>query len=103
MTDFDCTIERQDGAVLVTPFGDVDRDTAPQLRQALTSAIGEQGAGRVDVELRHVTVMDSSGIGALLAGHRLAAGAGGTLRIRNPTPAVRTVLDLTNVWQLLGA
>ena len=103
MTDFDCTIERLDGAVVVTPFGDVDRDTAPQLREALTSAVGEHGAGRVDVELRHVTFMDSSGIGALLAGHRLASSAGGTLRVRNPTPAVRTVLDLTNLWQLLGA
>ena len=103
MTDFDCTIERHDGAVLVTPFGDVDQDTAPRLRAALTSTIEEHGAVRVDVELRHVTFMDSSGIGALLAGHRLAARAGGTLRVHNPTPAVRTVLDLTNVWQLLGA
>jgi len=103
MTHFDCTIERRDGAVLVTPFGDVDRDTAPQLREALSSAVGELGTVRVDVELRHVTFMDSSGIGALLAGHRLATGAGATLRVHNPAPAVRTVLELTNVWQLLGA
>ena len=103
MTHLDCTIERRDGAVLVTPFGDVDRDTAPQLREALSSAVGEGGTGRVDVDLRHVTFMDSSGIGALLAGHRLAVGAGTTLRVRNPTPAVRTVLDVTNVWQLLGS
>jgi anti-anti-sigma factor len=102
MMHFDCTRERLDDVVVVTPFGEVDRDTAPQLRRELAEAVSQAGAGRVEVELRHVTFMDSSGVGALLAGHRLAGSAGTRLRVRSPTPAVRTVLDITNVWQLLG-
>jgi anti-sigma B factor antagonist len=100
---FDCTIDRRDNAVLVTPFGEIDRDTAPGLRRRLTEAVGLAGAGLVDVDLRHVTFMDSSGIGALLAAHRLAGDSGAALRVRDPSPSVRTVLELTNVWNLLAA
>jgi anti-sigma B factor antagonist len=100
---FDCTTERQGDTVLVTPFGDVDRDTAPRLREMLTAAVDQAGTGPVRVDLRHVTFLDSSGISALLAGHRKATATGTTLRVHDPTPAVRTVLDVTNVWGLLGA
>ncbi len=99
----DCTIEQRDEVVVVTPFGEVDRDTAPQLRARLSEAVRLAGAGVVDVDLRHVTFLDSSGIGALLAGHRLAGDHGARLQVRDPSPSVRTVLEVTNVWRLLGA
>ena len=99
----DCTIERRADAVVVTPSGEVDRDTAGELRRHLAEALELAGRGHidVDVDLAQVTFMDSSGIGALLAAHRLAAGAGTTLRVRDAVPTVRTVLELTNVWELL--
>jgi anti-sigma B factor antagonist len=97
----ECTVERHADAVVVTPAGEIDRDTAGHLRRRLAEAVGLAGTGIVDVDLRHVTFMDSSGIGALLAGRRLAGDAGATLRVRDPGPPVRTVLELTNVWNLL--
>src|SRR3712207_5966990 len=98
---FDCTVERRENAVLVTPSGEIDRDTAPGLRARLTEAIDLAGPGRVDVDLAGVTFMDSSGIGALLAAHRLAGHTETTFGIRDAGPPVRTVLELTNVWELL--
>jgi anti-anti-sigma factor len=100
---FDCTVARRADGVHVTPSGEIDRDTAPELRRRLTEAVGLAGAGLVDVDLAGVTFMDSSGIGALIAAHRLAGATGATLRIRDPGPPVRTVLELTNVWELLRA
>ena len=99
---FHCSSETLGDAIVVTLFGEVDRDTAPELRDALEKAVLQAGGGRVDVELRHVTFMDSSGIGALLAGQRLAGTTGGTVRVRNPTPSVYRILEVTNVWRLLG-
>jgi anti-anti-sigma factor len=99
---FHCSSEILDDAVVVTPFGEVDRDTAPELRHVLEKAVLQAGTGPVEVDLRHVTFMDSSGIGALVAGHRLAGTIGATLRARNPAPSVRRVLDVTNVWRLLA-
>jgi anti-anti-sigma factor len=97
---FDCTSEKLADVVVVTPFGDVDRDTAPRLREVLATAAGDTDA--VEVELRHVTFLDSSGVGALLAGQRHAAEAGAAFRVRNPTDLVRSVLEITSVWSLLG-
>jgi anti-sigma B factor antagonist len=99
---FDCTSEKLAGAVVVTPFGEVDRDTAPRLRELLDAAARDTEGG-VEVELRHVTFMDSSGIGALLFGQRQAITAGASFQIRNPTDSVRSVLQITNVWDLLTA
>jgi anti-sigma B factor antagonist len=99
---FDCTSERVDDVVVVTPSGEIDRDTAPAFRTALEAAVTQAGRGPVEVELGRVTFMDSSGVGALLAAHRLAESAGASFRVRNPTKPVRTVLDITNVSGLLG-
>ena len=100
---FDCTVEQRADGVLVAPSGEVDRDTAAGLRERLIEAVGLAGQGQVDVDLARVTFMDSSGIGALLAAYRAAGDAGATLRIRDAGPGVRTVLELTNVWELLRA
>lgn len=99
---FDCTIRTEGDTVVVIPFGDVDRDTAPHLRESLTSAVAQPGAVRVQVDLRHITFLDSSGIGALLAGHRQATAAGLAFQAKDPSASVRMVLELTNVWTLLG-
>jgi anti-sigma B factor antagonist len=99
--DFDCTSETLPGAVVVTPSGEIDRDTAPQLREILERAVRQVPGGLVEVEMGDVTFMDSSGIGALLAGHRLGGSIGATVRIRHCTRPVRSVLEMTNVWHLL--
>lgn len=98
---FACTSEDVAGAVVVTPFGEVDRDTAPRLREVLDNAARKPPAS-VEVELQHVTFLDSSGISVLLAGQRQAVTAGMSFRIRNPTDNVRTVLEITDVLDLLS-
>jgi anti-sigma B factor antagonist len=99
---FDCNSERVGEAVVVTPTGEIDRDTAPRLQDALEEAVRGARGGRVEVDLRHVGFLDSSGVGALLSAYRLAGATGATLQVRDPVPAVRTVLDITNVWNLLS-
>jgi anti-sigma B factor antagonist len=97
---FDCTSEKLDDSVVVTPSGEIDRDTAPRLRELLAAAARDAGSA-VEVELRNVTFMDSSGVGALLFGRDRANAAGATFRIRNPAETVQLVLQVTNVWNLL--
>jgi anti-sigma B factor antagonist len=99
---FACTSEKTADAVVVTPIGEIDRDTAPRLREVLEQAVQDAAGGTVEVDMANVSFMDSSGIGALLAGHQQAGSAGGTFRLRNPSEAVRSVLEITNVWRILG-
>jgi anti-anti-sigma factor len=94
---------QDDGVVVVRPLGEVDRDTAGILASALTDAVAEAGAaGAVEVDLDGISFLDSSGIGALLTGQRAATAAGTGFRIRDPQPRIREVLEITQVWRLLG-
>jgi anti-sigma B factor antagonist len=53
--------------------------------------------GELVVDLRGVDFMDSSGLRALLVERRRRERAGGTILLRNPTPLVQRLLEVTGV------
>lgn len=57
--------ESEDGAVVVSPVGDVDLSRSPVLRTALKEVQGARPA-RVVVDLAGVDYMDSSGVATLV-------------------------------------
>ena len=73
---------------------------ATELRTAVGSAV-EQGRTTVVVDLGECEFMDSSGLGAIIGGLKVARQAGGDLRIARLSPQVRTVLELTNLDRVL--
>lgn len=93
--------EQQDGGgVVVRSRGRLDMVAAPQLRALVTQTVAA-GAGRVVVDLQETTFIDSSGLGALIAGLKTARQAGGDLRIARPGEQVRMVLELTQMHTVL--
>jgi len=99
----DLTIGRRtSGAdVVLTPAGEVDMSNAPELRQAVEEALAT-GARSVTVDLGEVTFVDSTGLAALIGGHRRAAELGITYRVTNPVAHVAQVLDVAGLTKLLG-
>jgi RNA polymerase sigma-B factor len=89
------------GTVLVDVGGEVDRDTAGQLRQALVSAARQAGAGGVRVQLKGVPLADAAGVAALLAGYEQCRAAGLRYRIVGAQPYVARVLTVSGLGQLL--
>jgi anti-sigma B factor antagonist len=87
---------------VVTVFGDVDLDTAEQLRRAIERAVAEGPPGEVRVDLGAVPFMDSLGISALLAGYRAATAQGVGFRIVALSPGLVTVLEITGLLDILG-
>lgn len=87
------------GSVL-TLEGRLNMVSAPHLKGAVGSAV-EAGRPRVVVDLTAVTFLDSSGLGALIAGLKAARQAGGDLRMSGANEQVRTVLKLTNLDRVL--
>lgn len=73
---------------------------APKLRSAVESTV-KGGSSRVVVDLDGVSFVDSSGLGALVAGLKTARQQGGDLRIAGAGEQVRTVLGLTNLDRVL--
>ncbi|GAB86024.1 MULTISPECIES: STAS domain-containing protein [Gordonia] len=87
-------------AVAITPAGRLNMVAAPKLRDQLHELVGA-GSSRIVVDLSGTDFIDSSGLGALVSGLKVARQAGGDLRIAAPTEQVVTVLELTNLNRVL--
>jgi anti-sigma B factor antagonist len=73
---------------------------APTLRSAIDEAVTD-GRVRLVVDLAGTSFVDSSGLGALVAGLKRTRQAGGDLRIASAQEQVRMVLELTNLDRIL--
>lgn len=98
MIEFETSVHG-DIAVIV-PKGRLNMVSARGLKEQVAEVIGA-GHVRVVVDLAQTTFLDSSGLGALIAGLKHARQAGGDLRIARPTPSVLTVFQLTNLDRVL--
>ncbi|WP_306320166.1 MULTISPECIES: STAS domain-containing protein [unclassified Streptomyces] len=83
--------------VLVRAHGELDIQTAPQLEKALA----QLHPRHCELDLTAVPFTDSSGINLLIRHHRWAANSGGSLRLIGVSTAVRRVLDVSGVTNLL--
>ena len=90
------------GATAVAATGRLDFYAATDLRRQLQGLI-EAGANRVVVDLSGVTSIDSSGVGALIAGLKWARSAGGDLRLAAPPASVAGILGMMNLATVLVA
>jgi RNA polymerase sigma-B factor len=85
---------------LVEVSGEVDRDTAGRLRDALLDAV-RRPVREVELSLSGVPFVDAAGIAALLVGFEAGRGAGVRLRIVGVQPVVRRALRVANLRFLL--
>ncbi|GAA1792472.1 STAS domain-containing protein [Luedemannella flava] len=76
--------------------GELDMTTAPSLLDA-ASSVAVAGGGGLVLDLGRLAFCDSAGLGVIVKILRAVSGAGGTLAIAQPTPIVRSVLDLTGI------
>ena len=91
---------RESGIGVVVPKGRLNMVSARQLKELLAELVSS-GSTRVVVDLAETTFLDSSGLGAIIAGLKSARQAGGDLRIARPTATVLTVFQLTNMDKVL--
>lgn len=84
------------GRMRLVLSGEIDVALTAELTEAISEA--EHSAGPVEIDARHVTFMDSSGV-ALLA--RLAHRCPGRLTVIKPPDVVRFLLEITRLGDLL--
>jgi anti-anti-sigma factor len=89
------------GTVRIAVIGEIDLSTTDMLRAGLLNALSAQRPLRIEVDLARVTFMDCAGLTVLLVAGNVAARTGCQLRITNPQPIVRRVLDLTGLLGVL--
>jgi anti-anti-sigma factor len=87
-------IQRQDPTTFqVTGLQELAAINAAQVRDEIRAALPPT-CTRLDLDLSGVTSLDSSGLGALVALHKTLRSQQGTLRLCQPQPVVRQLLQL---------
>ncbi|MFF9765240.1 STAS domain-containing protein [Streptomyces sp. NPDC053086] len=89
-----------EGISVVRVCGEIDRDSAPQLLEAV--APQDAAAHRTVLDLSGVTFMDSSGINALITAHRAAQSADGWLRLAAPSVSVSRLIEIVGLDEVIG-
>ncbi len=90
------------GAVRVRITGEVDRDNAHELREAMLSALRRVGPGRaVLVDLARVPLLDAAGVAALVAVHEAARVRDVTVTVTGLQPHVRRIVAVSGLRSLL--
>jgi anti-anti-sigma factor len=97
---FSVRCEQRDGAAVVVVTGEVDMSTSPMLREGLRSP--EAQAETVVLDLRAVTFMDSSGLGAIVGQHKRARERGFRFAVAvGGAAGVERILALAQLTQVL--
>lgn len=84
---------------IVTITGRVDSATAPELQQTLQGLI-DTNRPRIVLDLQATEYLSSAGLRVIIALLRATRQRGGELRLAQPTPRVREVLDLAGLTPL---
>lgn len=91
------------GTAVVTVIGEIDLSSCDVLRVRLLNVLSALHPHRIEVDLAGVTFLDCSGLTVLVVLGQAATRTGCRLRITNPQPIVRRVLDLTGLLGVLTA
>jgi anti-anti-sigma factor len=86
---------------VVVVVGELDGATVPRLH-ALVGSLVTSGARDVVLDLRHMTFVDSSGLGGMLGARQLLEDLGGSLVLRAPTTTARKVLAMAGLEDVFG-
>jgi len=82
------------------PEGRLDVAVAPAFREQVKRLL-EAGSTKLIIDLGGVSFVDSSGLGTILVGVKLARRAGGDIRIVRPPAQFNALLQLTSVSRVL--
>ena len=81
---------------VVTLSGRLDAFASPDVRRQIIEALAQRSP-RVVIDLADVTLIDSSGLGALVVAMKRAREAGGDVALASLQPKVRIIFELTRL------
>jgi anti-anti-sigma factor len=91
-----------DGTINISVRGDIDLDNAYMVREAIDRALADRRARAIVVDLSHVDMIDSVGIGTLVSCFHTAAASGVRLRLTHPSTIVYRQLWVAGLVGLFG-
>lgn len=93
-------VRHPDGAVSVSPAGDLDVSTSHRLLACVDDLLAE-GRSRITLDLQAVTFIDSSGLGALVKAHKRAEAAPADLVVVGPRPHIYRAMEISGIVKVI--
>lgn len=97
---FRCEIEAERGHVRVTPHGELDLATVPDVERRLRE-LRESGFDRVVLDLRELVFMDSTGLRMIMREQAAAEADGRTFELIPGPPGVQRIFEVASVLDRL--
>jgi anti-anti-sigma factor len=98
--DFEARVAHDDcGRVVVVVRGQLDCSTADTFKSTVVEAM--DGCTRLEIDLRETTFMDSSGLAIIAWADRRLGPDRQPIVVRDPSPLIRRVLDITGISALV--
>jgi anti-sigma B factor antagonist len=94
------SLDHDERTATIALHGEIDVLTVDQVRVALAGALAAHPHDLI-VDLGDLTFIDSTGLGALIAGFQRARDAGVRFRLTRPQPAVRQILMLSGLLEVV--
>ncbi len=91
-----------DGAVELSPRGEIDVENAYEIREAVAGLLADGRPARIELNMQDVTFIDSVGISALVAAFQLAAVSEVKLAVTRPSKFAHRQLWVTGLLGLFG-
>ncbi len=91
-----------DGTAVVTVAGEIDFTNADEITQGIADAMDDWRPGLLRVDLATASFIDSTGLGALIAGYRTVVDEGARFEVVNPSAGFLRVLAVTGLCELFG-
>ncbi|MCZ6820551.1 MAG: STAS domain-containing protein [Calditrichaeota bacterium] len=79
----------------------IDSSVASELKTELLRLVENEAVVSILIDLKDVEYVDSSGLGALLFGHRHVKANSGDLKLLHPNQKVRTLIRIANLEEIL--
>ena len=95
------THEKRRGTMTVRLSGDLDHNTAAQIRQELDRLIEDQSVRRLVFDLSDLGFMDSSGIGMMIGRYKTMVKRGGSVAVKPGGRQVDRLMELSGLYQII--
>ena len=98
-TTLELTVSESDRETVVRAAGELDVNTAPELREQMARLVSE-GTRQIVVDLTDVSFVDSTALSVLVSALKRLRQADGDLQLGSPNASVRRVFEITGLTRL---
>ncbi|HUN80883.1 MAG TPA: STAS domain-containing protein [Phycisphaerae bacterium] len=98
-TPFTVDVQRRGDCAIVALGGSCTMNESDRLTQCMVKLAGE-GVRLIVVDMSKLDFIESTGLGAIIAGHLRVRRHQGEVRLVSPMPAIYHLLELTRLTQL---